>query len=81
MISSYYSIFVQTVANLSPWQSLIGEPSTEEQEKISTKPCFLEEEEASLPKKIRKKKEYKLLAKVQIHSSASKILLYRKKYF
>jgi len=80
MISSYYSIFVQTVANLSPWQSLIGEPSTEEQEKISTKPMFSRRGRSIATKKIRKK-EYKLLAKVQIHSSASKILLYRKKYF
>jgi len=70
MISSYYSIFVQTVA-LSPWQSLSGEPSTKEKFKA----MFSRRGRSIATKNIRKKKEYKLLAKVQIHSSASKILL------
>jgi ABC-type oligopeptide transport system ATPase subunit len=71
MISSYYSIFVQTVA-LSPWQSLSGEPSTKEK---FNKAMFSRRGRSIATKNIRKKKEYKLLAKVQIHSSASKILL------
>jgi len=65
MISSYYSIFVQIVALSPVWQFLtVGI--------IPSHVCISRRGREAFRHQKNKKKEYKLLAKVQIHSSARK---------